>query len=377
MLTHDAVNRRCLIGSLVIAGAMIMPIGAQAQANAATTSEAVRSRAVAPSTPGARTDLFLRPFAATSVWNLPVAKTAKFAPTSSPVMASFLGGDAVTWVNQGEYSHPVTQARLTDPVAGVQDWNDGRRSGSYRVPKTAAIAAGSDKHMHIVSPDGRTLDEAWAVERRSATRYKVGRHERVDLAGSGIGPANGTRAYGGSALGGLIRSWEVDPTHPSFTGRIDHAIAMALRSDQLRYTGGRPGYDQRGHGLERGYVWPATEQDFGSSSRYRGHVPMGAYFAIPPSVNVMKLGLSRAGLVLARAFQDYGGYVTDSSGAAVLAFVEPSAPQQFTAGLIGPRWAAADLRTIRKHLRHVTNNTASTPNGGSLGTARRKLLLQR
>jgi hypothetical protein len=229
--------------------------------------------------------------------------------------------------------------------------------------------------MHIISPDGTTVDEGFAVERVSTTDYRVGRHETVDLRGNGIGPSNGTRAYGGSAIGGLIRAWEVDPTHPAFTGRIEHALAIALRNDQLLYTGGTSGYSQ-GYGTAKGYVWPATEQDWDSPSRYAGAVPMGSYVAIPGHVDLATLGLSPQGLMLARAYQDYGAYVTDRSAEPILAYIEPSvAGNAFSKGLLGAYWAATDLKKIRAVLRVVSNNSASTPNGAPLGSSRRAPLL--
>ncbi|WP_395815449.1 hypothetical protein [Archangium minus] len=44
---------------------------------------------------------------------------------------------------------------------------------------------------------------------------------------------------------------------------------------------------------------------------------MGAYFAIPPSVDINSLGLSPQGKMVAQAPQDFGAYVTDATGATV------------------------------------------------------------
>ena len=328
-----------------------------------------------PTAPTAKRDLFLQPFSSTSIWNLPIATGATFESATGTRTASLLAGDPVTWLNQGTYSHPVARATESDPLAVVTDYNDARRSAQYRIPASAQIATGTDRHLHVVAPDGRTIHEAWDMTRQSSTGYRVGRHETVDLAGSGMGPSNGTRAYGGSAVGGLVRAWEVDPGHPAYTGVIRHPIAMALRDDQLYYSGGNHGYDAAGYGTSKGYVWPATEQDANAGWAYSGKVPMGTYFAIPSSVDLTTLGLTKEGMMLARAYQDYGGYVTDRAGATILAYVEPSAPSTFGSTLLGPSWSAADLRKIRQQLRAVTNNTAATPNGGTLAAPRRAPLL--
>jgi len=72
------------------------------------------------------------------------------------------------------------------------------------------------------------------------------------------------------------------------------------------------------------------------------------------------LGLSSGGLLLARALQDYGGYVVDRS-AGFTFYAEPSAES-----LLGPM--RADVAKIRAQLRLVTDNTSSSVGGG--GTPR-------
>jgi hypothetical protein len=344
----------------------------------ATTATATPLAAPDPASAGRQAstrDHTLQPFSSTSIWNLPIGTGAVFEPVGASRTTNLIGTGGV-WVNEGEYSHPIARATPADPVAAMTDTNDGSRSGSYRIPTSAAIAQGSDAHMHVISPDGRSIDEAWAVTRRSATSYTTGRHHTVDLHGSGVGPRNGTRAYGGSAIGGLIRAWEVDPTHPRYTGVIRHPLAIALRNDQLLHTGGGVGYRADGTMLQGGYVWPATEQDWDSPWTYSGRVPMGTYLAIPSTVDLASLGLSPQGMMLAHAYQDYGAYVTDRAGDMILAFVEPSpAGKAFTGSLLGPNWGAADLNKIRAQLRVVTNNAPGTPNGAPLDGPRRAPLL--
>ncbi|MDQ3504059.1 MAG: hypothetical protein M3486_10705 [Actinomycetota bacterium] len=359
---HTTTARRC---PALLACTAVVLTGALVQ----------QPSAMAAPAPAPARDLFLQPFAAASVWNLPIGTGASFESASDPKTANLLNTGGV-WANHSTWSHPVDRARDSDPLATVSDRYDSRRSAVYRVPVNARIAAGGDQHMHVVTPDGLAVHETWSAERLSTTQYRVGRHEEVDLRGSGIGPSNGTRAYGGSAIGGLIRSWEVDPTHPSYTGVIRHPIAVALRDDQLLYTGGTHGYDSAGYGTARGYAWPATEQDSNSPTAYAGKIPMGTYLAIPPRVDVAALGLTPQGLMLARAYQDYGGYATDRSGETTLAYVEPSAAgSAFAKALLGSDYAATDLKRIRAQLRVVTNNSPSTPNGAPLGGARRATLL--
>ncbi|MCP3097267.1 hypothetical protein LZ198_00105 [Myxococcus sp. K15C18031901] len=316
-------------------------------------------------------DATLQPFRSNSVWNLPIGQGATYADTTDLATKDFLatslnGITLTSWANWNQYSHPVSFAADTDPWATVTDYNDSSRNGAYYVPATAVIADGSDKHMHVINPQKTYLDEAWATTRQSTTAYSVGRHHTIDLYGSGLGPRAGVRAYGGSAVGGLIRAWETTSTHPSYTGKIQHAIALAVDRAQLYYSGGWSGYDSSGYGTAKGYVWPATEQDWGSESTYKGHVSMGAYFAIPPSVDINAQGLTAEGKMVAQALQDFGAYITDATVGCVTFYVEPAAPSAFVNNL---RKDAARLRSL---LRRVTNNSPSTPNGP--GTRRVPLL---
>lgn len=117
-------------------------------------------------------------------------------------------------------------------------------------------------------------------------------------------------------------------------------------------------------------------------ARRFGKVRMGEYFAIPASVNVENLNLTNSGKVLARAFQRYGGYVTDTAQETfVMCFIEKRSGvfdsndptiafrNQLKAGVNNTNvWS--DLDVIRAELRRVTNNSKTTPNGGSLNSQR-------
>jgi hypothetical protein len=193
----------------------------------------------------------------------------------------------------------------------------------------------------VVDPSGRWLDENWNVQGAAPRFTSIGYHVRTDLYGPGVG-AGGVRAYGGSAIGGLIRTWELQE------GTLRHALALAIDADQL--------------GL--GPVWPATTQDGDAARTYAGNIPMGTLAAIPPSVDVERLGLTPAGLAVARALRDYGAYVVDRSGCVCL-YAEPGAPAAAVSGL------RKDVARLRSLLRVVTNNSATNVGGG--GTPRAAL----
>jgi hypothetical protein len=287
------------------------------------------------------------PFSSTSPWNMPIGSEAKYSRASDPQTLNLIDPSVVAWVNAKEYSHPTYIARKSDPVydvhfkvapTGLDGSGPAMYDGvvQYRIPKAAEPAVGEDGHLHVIDPDRRSLHETWIFSWDNGKPTAAG-YALTDLYGTGMGSVDGVnagmRAYGGSAIGGLIRTWELK------SREIQHVLAIALTSKQLK----------------EGWVWPATEEDTGSDT-YAGRIPMGSLVAIPPSVDLSTLGLSKDGRVLAKALQDYGAYVTDRS-AGFAFYAEPSAERRLGS-------MRADLDKIRAQLRIVTNNGPSSVGGG-------------
>jgi hypothetical protein len=262
---------------------------------------------------------------------MPIGSGATYESASAARTSTLLDpAKSVAWLNAEEYSHPVYRASTSDPVVTVH--RPGFADVTFRVPLGATPAAGSDRHLHVIDPTGHWVDEDWHVG-GTAPALTTGYHVRTDLYGPGVGQG-GVRAYGGSAIGGLLRTWELE------AGSIRHALALAIDADQLG----------------TGPVWPATAQDGDAARSYSGNVPMGTLAAIPPSVDVDALGLTASGRAVAHALQDYGAYVVDRSGCTCL-YAEPTAPRSAVKDI---RKDAAELRSL---LRIVTNNSAAAPGG--------------
>jgi hypothetical protein len=268
---------------------------------------------------------------------MPIGSGAQYERPSDARTANLLDTRFGPAVNAAWYSHPIYQARSTDPTATVTANGSTSR---YQMPAGSTAAQGSDKHLHVIQPDGRTLYESWLTN-GSGTNWTSGYLVRTDLQGPGMGQG-GVRAYGGSAIGGLIRNWELNG------GGIRHALAIGAPDGILR----------------RGQVWPATVED-GNSNTYYGQVPMGSLAAIPPSVDIASLGLSPQGRMIAQALQDYGAYLVDRAGTVAL-FAEPSLEGSPALNALRADWAK-----IRAQLRVVTNNGPSSVGGG--GTPRAPL----
>jgi len=235
-------------------------------------------------TPSTRTaaDSALLPFSLSSPWNAPIAGSAAYG-AATETRTSTLINSGGTYINAGAYSIPVFIASASDPLKTI---SSPEGSVTIRVPSNATAANGTDGNFTIVDPTHTYVDEFWIYD---AGTGRAQRHIRNDIT-NGTGMSGGIRASGFSVMGGLIRKWEVD------SGVIDHALEMTIPAAKAK----------------KGYVWPAISED-AYASQYGGTIPLGTRFAIPRSVDVTALGLSSAGVVLARALQTYGAYVGDTS----------------------------------------------------------------
>jgi hypothetical protein len=267
------------------------------------------------------------PFSIDSPWNTPVGSGVDFAPVDDPRTSDLRA--AAPAINAVEWSMPVFQASSNDPVRLVTSPAGRWR---YRIPDdaTPAAPAHGDRQLLVIDSTHRFVDECW-LARRTARGLRCQYHVRNQLRGTGVGEG-GTRAYGGSALAGLIRTWEIEQ------GAIRHALAFAVPRRNLAH----------------GPIWPATCEDGGA--KYSGHLPMGTFAAIPRTVDLHGLRLSPRALVIARALQDYGAYLVDASENFTL-FAEPTAEPLLAK-------ARSDLDAIRSALRIVTNSSEQNVGGG-------------
>ncbi len=323
-----------LVGVLVASGC------AQGGRTYTTAEGPLVSTTVAPAEPR---DPWLWPFTSDSPWNTPLGSNASYLSVNDPATVNLLDTRIKEWVNSDEFSHPVVRASDTDPKVAVAYAATataplGAGSVTINMPASARPAAGVDAHLHIVEPGGTIAHEFFDF-RNTATGATATYYVRSDLRGAGI-LEGGTRAYGGSALGGLIRTWEMEQRS------IRHALAIALTGPQLR----------------RGPLWPADEEDAVAPQTYTGQIPIGTLLAIPAGIDVDAMQLTPPAVAVARALQQYGAYVVDTAAVMTL-YAEPNAP---AADIAAIRDA---LPRIRRELRIVTNNTPATPGGGGIPLA--------
>ncbi len=284
------------------------------------------------------------PFATDSPWNHPIGSDAHFTNIHSPGLDRH--GPAT--INVTAWSHPVFLATTGDPQRTIILRDGGPPQATIHVPATATPDPRADGHLHIVDPGRRLVTELFQAD--LSQPGKIIAHSAIQnaLTGPGIYDTwHGVRAYGGSAIGGLIRQDEL-------TRGIRHALAIAVRRAALNKNGpdGRP------------FVWPASAADNGWETTYaeRGNLYMGTLLAIPADLPLWQTSLPRSGPLyqLARALQDYGAYITDAADANLCFYAEPAAAREI------PEDFADQLSAILPLLQVVTNNNPTSIGGGGI-----------
>src|SRR3954447_4457062 len=243
-----------------------------------------------------------RPYSASSPWNTPIGKHARYAdglPVPGPLTS-----------DPTQYTYPVYAAGPRTPrrnlrVDGVYSnvTAEGKRLAiqhgadvSLPIPNGMRAAAGSDAQIVVV--DRQTGDEwgAWQL-RRDGSGFTAENAYHYNVRWNGVPPHGddgrpfGSRGAGVPYLAGLVRPCEIG------RGRIDHALAFA--------------YDSPGPG----HVYPATKSDGTGSGP--GALPEGTRLQLDPALSPTRIrawGCRRTCLVVARALQRYGMFVIDSSG---------------------------------------------------------------
>ncbi|MDH3719287.1 MAG: hypothetical protein OES79_14300, partial [Planctomycetota bacterium] len=290
----------------------------------------------------------LWPFASDSPWNHPLGSDAQYAHIDSPGVDN--RGSAT--INVTAWSHPVFLARTSDPRRTVTLRDGGPPLATIHVPVEAKPDPRADGHLHIIDPRHQLVTELFQADLNHPDKIIATSAIRNSLSGPGVFATwNGVRAYGGSALGGLIRQGEL-------TSGIRHALAVAVRRSALNKNGpdGRP------------FVWPASSADNGWETTYadRGNLYMGTLLAIPVDTPLWRTSLPRSGPAyqLARALQDYGAYITDAADTNLCFYAEPAAAEEI------PEDFADQLSAILPLLYVVTNNHPTSIGGGGIPRAR-------
>lgn len=337
--------------------------------------------------PGTR-DPLLWPFAAESIWNMPIGAGAVYVPaemTGTPnggnIYAHMPGID-------GEHICLTPTAPLTQIKYSSAGWSGASRCAAtsssvlasvpmpadYIVPSTSTNSAGV-----FLAADGRTIIQVQPLARcnPSGIGTAMVRMDDQDIYGMGAGGAHG--GSGLSSIGGSIRMGEL---RPGQTGP-KHALKVNVYAKEFLYpTASRA----------TGYRWPATTCDSYAVGWYGAEngggppaMKMGALLALHPSADISAMGLeTEPGRQIAWTLQNYGAYIVDDAYAAGFDISVEDGPggskaAEFAADYGYPMeqrivdntaWVR-DIQRLCAALYVVDNNSATSIGGG--GTPRQPL----
>jgi hypothetical protein len=188
---------------------------------------------------------------------------------------------------------------LRSDVALTETWGTGLTSLDD-VPMPAGVKPdpAGDGHLTVVQPSSGCVYDLFRA-RGSDGSWAASSGNAIGQGSGGIYPdGGGTRAAGFSAALGLIWPQEIE------SGHIGHALVFAYP-----YTrSGAP-------------VAPATRSDGRTTTA--GALPMGARLRLDPRLDLSTLGLNRAERVIAKALQEYGMVLGDTSGGFTLYAAHP------------------------------------------------------
>lgn len=315
------------------------------------------------------------PFAQNSIWNMPIGSGASYSPAG-------LQGTGYVYVDDDVIIMAPT-APLTEVRECYADWNGGadrcRADGGVMldvpIPTGLLIPQeGGTPNMAaaVLKADGRTIHQSQPFHRCVAGNHATSHYAYPDddiISGNGIQGAHG--GSGMSSLGGTLRMGELVPG-----GVIRHALKMGL------YAGRYLRYNDDG---TRGYRWPAVKADGYAEGVYNGsnsQMEMGVLLALKPDFNVSGLRTEPA-RILAKAYQDYGCYVTDDTYWDATQFMAEWGNFGRVADEFRSRWGydfngeenssdwTRDMGDIMRALNVVTNSSSSAIGGG--GTPRVQL----
>ncbi len=255
-----------------------------------------------------------RAFSADSYWNTSLPKDAPRDPKSDQYIEymevtsahpfltlSGLGSDKPAWGN------PIYWADSRSPTYAVV--NNCRQHqpevfGELRIPTGAQPSPDSDQEMTVYDVERDLVVSLWRASFDGATNtWSACGGGRYRLSSNGLHgqwPQSDDRLNTGHrGVPAALRAIRHDEVE---TGIIRHVLTFSTKNPSVDFMFPMVGSDGKS-------VDPAAP-------------PQGARIRIKPSVHLSQYGLSYGGLVVARALQDYGAVLTDSSGAPTAMKVE-------------------------------------------------------
>lgn len=274
-------------------------------------------------------DALKQPFVSTSIWNTPLSSTgvSYTAANLTPATGQGIRGSPIAL--QMDPTQPLTPIYPQSTAGLVGQTNCILQSGSSPyvtvpmspnliVPSSTQGGSSDNSGFSCVHADGHSFAQG-AQFARCGTQYEVNGvpyatagkcDDNEDLTGDGLKGDTGASHL--PINGGVIRLGEISPG-----GVINHALQVIAQSKDLF-----------GSTIKsQTYRWPSTTSDgYATTGTYAGTNPkltMGALLALKPTFNLGQLVTTPA-KILATAFMNYGGYITNTIGGSNTVCVEVS-----------------------------------------------------
>jgi hypothetical protein len=340
-------------------------------------------------------DPYQWPFSRDSIWNMPIGSNAQYAVTNMPAPDTYAGDE--------HHIYRLQNPKPTQFEQGVLPLDDGMISDIPSGDSTNRVATVIDNNgdFYQIQPGRRnsaTSNVTGYVRDQAAELYSgqldaEGRRCVKQVAGAcylnikGKGIDGSHWGSGLSAIGGGLKSGDL-------TSAEDIRHALNIEISGWKYLKCNDGDTNFNDFKAKGFMWPADRNDsYACPNGYGGNLDyfrMGALLALKPDLDLNSLGLQTdAAKKMAKAFQDYGGYVTDdsygvNSNSTIFNFTyEKEVASEFKAKYgydFNIYWDTGSLRQspffkdmdkIITQLNVITNNTPTNIGGG--GTPRAPL----
>lgn len=245
------------------------------------------------------------PYSKTSIWNTPIGPSPKYDVHSAEMVASLVLSNEGRIITAGPaFNYPVYFADEQTPRWDVpclinrctiasSDQDIMRTDMVQNVPIPVDAQPGNDTDGRMIIIDTITHTEYnLSKARRTETGWAAGTVSIYNILWDGTPVGHSSRGSGIPALAGLLRPWEIRQ------GRIEHALAF--------------GYTET---AKEKCVFPASKTDGKSTLPFA--IPEGARLQLDPSLSDAdfdQMDLDQSGKIIARALQEYGMILVDTSG---------------------------------------------------------------
>ncbi|MGV8909363.1 MAG: LamG domain-containing protein [Propionicimonas sp.] len=238
-------------------------------------------------------------------------------------------------INTNRFSPALYVARNSDPVYDIKGWNcqrkwDGWDAGlnqqlrKVHVPVDLQPDPSTDGSVSIYNVDSREVVELWKA-RKVGGRWEAcwgGRIAHADTSRGTFGNYYGVSASGLALWGLTIRQQEL------IDGRINHMINLAIPLTKRNTIS-----------------WPANRTDGNSPGT---QLAIGQMLRLPASLDLARMKLSPVALTMAKAAQEYGVVISDTSGSVAFAAENPIAlARNNYASVFRDRWPFLEMTGIK------------------------------